>query len=144
MNRLESQAPASVTALPLEGYGRRVLTDQEDPWRSTSVRTVLDLLEGRWVLLILAALRSGPLRRNALRQRLGSVADKVLTETLRRMEEQHLITRSAWPTVPVEVNYALAPRALRLEPLLVSMDGWAQTDRFSVQQHKDEPEHRDE
>ena len=103
------------------------MTDQE-LWRPDTVRNVLDLIDGRWVLPILAALHSGPLRRNALRQTLGSVADKVLTETLRRMEEQQLIIRSAWPTVPVEVRYALAPRARRLEPLLAAIDSWTRSD----------------
>jgi DNA-binding HxlR family transcriptional regulator len=49
-------------------------------WRSASVTPIVALISGRWALPILHALENGPLRRNALRERVGAVSDKVLTE----------------------------------------------------------------
>lgn len=100
--------------------------DSAATWDPASVRSVLDLIDGRWVLQVLQTLSAGPLRRNALRKRLGSIADKVLTETLRRMERQNLVSRRAVPTVPVEVDYALTPFAVRLCGLLSAIDAWQQ------------------
>jgi DNA-binding HxlR family transcriptional regulator len=55
-------------------------------WSTEVVQPALAAPSARWVLPILRALEGGPLRRNALRQQLGPVSDKILTETLRRME----------------------------------------------------------
>jgi DNA-binding HxlR family transcriptional regulator len=94
-------------------------------WDLASVRLVLDLIDGRWVLPIMRSLRVGRLRRSTLRRRVGPVADNVLTETLRWVESQELGSRSAIPSVPVEVDYALTARALSLEAVLRSIDSWA-------------------
>lgn len=94
-------------------------------WSPVSVQRVAHLLAGRWFLPVVHALRDGPLRRNTLRAQIGSVSDKVLTETLQRMAEQGLIERIAIPTVPVEVDYALTRKAHTLWPILASMHTWA-------------------
>jgi DNA-binding HxlR family transcriptional regulator len=83
------------------------------------------IIDGRWVLPILHTLHDGPLRRSALRQQLDAVSDKVLTETLRRLQRHHLITRTAIATVPVEVDYALTALAHSLWPILADMQAWA-------------------
>lgn len=93
------------------------------------------MIDGRWVLPILRSLRDGPLRRNALRQRVGSVTDKVLTETLRRMEAHELVSRTAVASVPVEVNYALTPFALSLWPMLCEMQRWASEHAVQLQRN---------
>jgi DNA-binding HxlR family transcriptional regulator len=99
--------------------------DPETSWSSDAVRSVADLLARRWVLDILAVLDGGPLRRTVLRERIGSVSDKVLTDTLRHMERRGLITREMVPAVPIEVDYELTPLAQNLQPLLQRMEQWA-------------------
>jgi DNA-binding HxlR family transcriptional regulator len=93
-------------------------------WSPPHVTRVLDQFAGRWALPILKSLEGGPLRRRALRAQLGPVSDKVLTETLRRLEVHALVSRTAVPTVPVEVNYALTERARGLWPLLATIASW--------------------
>lgn len=94
-------------------------------WSSVHVTTVVALISRRWVLPILQALDDGPLRRNVLRERVGAVSEKVLTETLRRMEVDSLVHRTAIATVPVEVDYALTSFARTLWPVLTGMERWA-------------------
>lgn len=85
------------------------------------------MLSARWVPPILRALEGGPLRRNALRHRLGPVSDKILTETLRRMEANRLVIRTAVATVPVEVDYALTQFALNVWPILHGVQQWVES-----------------
>lgn len=69
-------------------------------WNPDAVRNALSLIEGRWVLPVLRALESGPMRRHVLHRRLHPISDKVLTETLRRMEAADLVRRTAIASVP--------------------------------------------
>jgi DNA-binding HxlR family transcriptional regulator len=98
----------------------------DTPWSPEHVRQTIDVIAGKWALAILHALRTGPLRRSDLRARVGGISDKMLTETLRRMETQDLVSRSAIASVPVEVDYALTPVAFSLWPVLGEMHAWAQ------------------
>lgn len=104
------------------------MTDADFGWEPTSVRAVLVLIDGRWDLPVLFALRAGPLRRSTLRRQIGPVSDKVLTETLRRMELRGLVSRHTVPSVPIEVDYELTGRAMALEPLLTTMSNWDAVD----------------
>lgn len=104
-------------------------------WSPALVTPVVRMIDGRWVLPILHALQDGPLRRNALHERVSTVTDKVLTETLRRMETHKLLLRTTIASVPVEVNYALTPRALSLWPVLSKMQQWALDHTVQLQQN---------
>lgn len=94
-------------------------------WWASEVRDLASLLAVRWLLPTIEALRAGSLRRNALKSVLGQISDKVLTETLHRMVEEGLLDRVTIPSVPVEVDYGLTPKALSLWPLLCSMQQWS-------------------
>lgn len=59
-----------------------------------------------------------------MREQVGSISDKVLTETLRRLEGAGLVCRTMIPTVPIEVDYALTPLACTLRRLLVEIHLW--------------------
>jgi DNA-binding HxlR family transcriptional regulator len=95
-------------------------------WTEARVRRLVALLAGRWVLSILSALDDGPLRRRTLRLRIdGAVSDKVLTETLTRLAEDGLVTRTLTPGVPPQVDYGLTDPATSLGPILEVLDEWA-------------------
>ncbi|MEE1754478.1 winged helix-turn-helix transcriptional regulator [Streptomyces sp. SP18CS02] len=70
-------------------------------------REVLDLLANKWSALAIGALEEGPQRFGALRRRLEGVSPKVLTNTLRRLEERGFVDRTVYPAVPLHVEYAL-------------------------------------
>jgi DNA-binding HxlR family transcriptional regulator len=70
-------------------------------------RSLLDLLANKWSTLAVGALEEGPQRFGALQRRLQGVSPKVLTQTLRRLEDYGLIDRTVYPEVPLHVEYAL-------------------------------------
>jgi DNA-binding HxlR family transcriptional regulator len=89
-------------------------------------RVVLDRIGDKWTVLVIGALIDGPLRFTQVRQRVGGVAPKVLTQTLRAMERDGLLTRTVYAQVPPRVDYALTELGISLaEPLAVLTD-WAE------------------
>ena len=81
-------------------------------------RLGFDLLAGTWTSVVLYALRAGPLRPGQLQDRIGGISHKVLTETLRRLEQNGLVTRQRYAEAPPRVEYALTePGRGLLEPI---------------------------
>ncbi|MFJ8745883.1 winged helix-turn-helix transcriptional regulator [Embleya sp. NPDC127516] len=72
-------------------------------------RDMLDLLANKWSALALGALEQGPQRFGALRTRLQGISPKVLTQTLRRLEDHGLVHREIYAEVPLRVEYSLTP-----------------------------------
>lgn len=70
-------------------------------------RAVLDHVGDKWALLVLHRLGDGPVRFNALRRDIHGLSQKVLSQVLKRLERDGLISRQVFPTVPVTVEYAL-------------------------------------
>ena len=70
-------------------------------------RDMLDLLANKWSALAMGALEDGPQRFGALRARLQGVSPKVLTQTLRRLEDHGLLERQVYAEVPARVEYSL-------------------------------------
>ncbi|MFC4946318.1 winged helix-turn-helix transcriptional regulator [Pseudonocardia sp. GCM10023141] len=70
-------------------------------------RGVLDHVTSKWAVLVLAALRGGPLRFSALRRRIGGVSEKMLAQTLRTLEADGFVDREVAPTTPPQVTYSL-------------------------------------
>ena len=89
-------------------------------------RLVLDRIGDKWTVLVVLLLSDGPLRFSELRGNVGRVAPKVLTQTLRRMERDGLITRAVYAEVPPRVEYTLTDLGTSLiEPIAVIGD-WAE------------------
>lgn len=70
-------------------------------------RALLDLLANKWSALAIGALEDGPRRFGELQRHLQGVSPKVLTQTLRRLEEFGLVDRTVYPVVPLHVEYSL-------------------------------------
>lgn len=70
-------------------------------------RAMLDLLANKWSALAIGAMEEGPQRFGELQRRLQGVSPKVLTQTLRRLEDSDLVTRTVYPAVPLHVEYEL-------------------------------------
>ena len=88
------------------------------------VATAVALIGGKWKLLILRNLKARPWRFNELQRDLDGISQKVLTDSLRSMEEDGLITRTVYPEVPPRVEYALSDLGKSLKPILDSMVAW--------------------
>ena len=89
-------------------------------------RVVLDRIGDKWTVLVIGALIDGPLRFTAVRQRVGGVAPKVLTQTLRAMERDGLLTRTVFAQVPPRVDYALTDLGVSLGGPIAVLTDWAE------------------
>ncbi|WP_346620088.1 helix-turn-helix domain-containing protein [Blastococcus montanus] len=89
-------------------------------------RLLLDRLANKWVVLVLTALAQGPLRTAALSRRIAGVSPKMLTQTLRSLEGDGLLTRTIEPTVPVSVTYELTALGLSLLQAVSPLKAWAE------------------
>ena len=99
-----------------------MLTKEELP--ECPVATTVALIGSKWKLLIIRNLLQRPWRFNELRKNLDGISQKVLTDSLRSMEEDGLITRTVYPEVPPRVEYALSDLGKSLKPILDSMVAW--------------------
>lgn len=89
------------------------------------VATTLTLLNSKWKLLIVRNLLVRPWRFNELKSSLEGISQKVLTESLKSMEADGLITRTEIKMFPpMVVEYALSPLGETLAPILESMQAW--------------------
>jgi DNA-binding HxlR family transcriptional regulator len=105
-------------------------TDHEvapDPYRKgCASRTVLDVVANKWVHLVVCALRDGPKRFGELRRKLDGVTQKMLTQTLRALERDGLLTRTLYPTIPPRVDYELTDLGCQVAGLLDNILAWSQ------------------
>ena len=88
------------------------------------VATTVALIGSKWKLLIIRNLLVRPWRFNELKKDLDGISQKVLTDSLRSMEADGLITRTVFPEVPPRVEYALSDLGQSLKPILDSMVEW--------------------
>lgn len=88
------------------------------------VATTVQLIGSKWKLLILRNLFMRPWRFNELRKDLEGISQKVLTDSLRAMEEDGIITRTVYAKVPPRVEYALSPLGESMKPILDAMEQW--------------------
>jgi DNA-binding HxlR family transcriptional regulator len=106
---------------------------------------MLERISGKWVTLILSALGSGPdcagdprpMRYSELSRVLAGVSQKMLTQTLRNLERDGLISRTVTPTVPVTVSYELTDLGLSLHLMMRGLKIWAQDHVDEVKAHQD-------
>jgi DNA-binding HxlR family transcriptional regulator len=89
-------------------------------------RTALHRIGDRWTALIVGILAERPHRFGELRRRIGGISQKMLTQTLRSLEGDGLVSREAFATVPVTVEYALTPFGETLVPVLAGVRDWAE------------------
>lgn len=88
------------------------------------VATTVQLIGSKWKLLILRNLLVRPWRFNELRKGLDGISQKVLTDSLRSMEEDGIITRTVYPEVPPRVEYALSELGESMRPIIKAMESF--------------------
>lgn len=89
-------------------------------------RQVLDAISDKWVTLILHALADGPLRRGDLSRAVAGATQKMLTQTLRELERDGVLTRTTIPSVPVRVEYELTQLGHDLLDLVRTIADWSE------------------
>ena len=101
-----------------------MLTKEELP--ACPVATTVQLIGSKWKLLILRNLLARPWRFNELKKNLEGISQKVLTDSLRSMEEDGIVTRTVYPEVPPRVEYELTELGYSLKPILDAMWDWGE------------------
>jgi len=91
------------------------------------IREALHVLGGKWSFLVLAHLYISPLRFNQLRRKLDDISTKALTDSLRHLEDNDIIHRQVFPTVPVTVEYSLTEKGKDFQTVLTAMYHWGKT-----------------
>lgn len=88
------------------------------------VATTVSLIGSKWKLLILRNLMQRPWRFNELKNSLEGISQKVLTDSLRSMEADGIITRTVFAEVPPHVEYALSELGESMRPIIEAMETW--------------------
>ncbi|MCT7353348.1 helix-turn-helix transcriptional regulator [Streptomyces sp. 15-116A] len=95
--------------------------------RDCPTNQLLDRISDKWVALVVSALAAGPMRYSELGRKIAGVSPKMLTQTLRTLERDGLLSRTVTPSVPVRVDYTLTPLGQSLALLLTAVKDWAET-----------------
>lgn len=95
-------------------------------------RVVLDRIGDKWSVLVVLSLADGARRFTELRDSIGGVTPKVLTQTLRAMERDGLLTRKIFAEVPPRVEYALTPLGRSLDGPIRAITDWAESNVNAV------------
>lgn len=107
------------------------------------VRHVLDEVGDKWSILVLTALNDGTLRFTELRRTIPDVSQKMLTQTLRKLERDGYLDREVTPSIPPKVAYTLTDLGLSLVVQLGPLAAWALEHRASVAKARAEYDARD-
>lgn len=99
-----------------------MLTKEELP--TCPVATTVQMIGSKWKLLIMRNLLQRPWRFNELKKDLEGISQKVLTDSLRSMEADGIVTRTVYPEVPPRVEYALSPLGESMRPIMDAMESW--------------------
>ena len=110
-----------------------MLTKEEMP--ACPVATTVQLIGSKWKLLIMRNLLASPWRFNELRKDLDGISQKVLTDSLRSMEQDGIITRTVYPEVPPRVEYALSELGESMRPIINAMEVWGKNYKEKYPDH---------
>lgn len=106
----------------LKGYYVRIV--YEGKAYECAFGFALDMISGKWKGMILWYLKDGTLRYGELKRHLGSITQKMLTQTLRELEKDGLITRKVYPVVPPKVEYTITENGQKLIPIFEQLHAW--------------------
>lgn len=95
-------------------------------------RQVLDLIADKWSVLVIYSLAGGIKRYGELRNMIDGVSKKMLTQTLRNLERNGLVTRKVYAVVPPKVEYSLTPLGRSLYQTTKVLCGWAENNLADV------------
>ena len=91
-----------------------------------SLELALDLIGGKWKIMMLYQLRIGPLRSADLQRKMRGISAKVFTQTARKLENDGLLIRTVYPVVPPKVEYSLTELGRSVIPVIMEMGYWGE------------------
>jgi len=109
-----------------------MLTGEGCPKTMLSIRDALEALEGKWKLLILFALNSGPKRFKQISKEVNGISDKTLSKELKSLEGNQLIKRAVHDTFPPTVEYSITDHGMSLEKVTEELHYWGLAHRKKI------------
>ena len=109
-----------------------MLTGQGCPATMLSIKDALEALEGKWKLLILFSLSSGPKRFRQVAKDVEGITDKILSKELKAIEANQLVKREVFSTFPPTVEYSITPHGRSLEKVLAELHYWGLAHRKTI------------
>lgn len=109
-----------------------MLTGGKCPKSALSIKDALEVLEGRWKLLILFALSSGAKRFKQLSREVSGITDKMLSKELKNLESNKLIERNVHDTFPPTVEYSITPHGMSLGKVMEELHHWGLAHRKEI------------
>lgn len=100
------------------------------------VRQVLDRVGDKWSMLVITALEAGPLRYTDLQREVPGISQRMLTLTVRQLQQDGLVTRTAYAEVPPRVEYALTPLGRSLHQVVRSLITWVADNHGEIHEHR--------
>ena len=107
---------------------------KEDILPECPVATTVSLIGSKWKLLIMRNLLARPWRFNELQKSIDGISQKALTEALRSMEADGIVSRTVYPEVPPRVEYALTELGESMRPIIKSMENWGKAYKEQLQE----------
>ena len=105
-------------------------------------RGILDLIASKWSTLIIGRLEEGAMRFGELRRAIPGVTQKMLTQTLRKLEENGLVDRAVHPTRPPKVEYSLTEVGVSVTSPLAAVRSWAEAHLGVIEQARERYQER--
>lgn len=109
-----------------------MLTKEKMP--ACPVAVTVALIGSKWKLLIMRDLMTRPWRFNELKNDLNGISQKVLTDSLRSMEEDGIVVRTVYPEVPPRVEYSLSELGRSMRPIMDAMAVWGNSYKALMEQ----------
>jgi DNA-binding HxlR family transcriptional regulator len=105
---------------------------------------IFERIGDKWTIMIVGALSRGPMRFNALQKAIPGLSHKMLTTTLRGLERDGLVTRTAYATIPPRVDYELTEQGHSLHEPLLTLASWARSQQGYIESSRQRYDAADE
>ncbi|MCD9855470.1 winged helix-turn-helix transcriptional regulator [Epilithonimonas sp. JDS] len=96
----------------------------EKPQNKCELQKILDIIGGKWSMSIIYALIMGKKRFKELERMIPGISTRMLVKELKNMEQNDIVNRNAFATVPPTVEYALTEKGRKLEPIIQELQKW--------------------
>ena len=103
---------------------------KDDP--ECPVRSILDRVGDKWAASVVTQLALGTTRFSVLKRQIEGISQRMLTETLRKLERDGVVKRTLYPTIPPKVEYQLTPLGESLVPSIQALVQWALTNQAEI------------
>ncbi|WP_308736992.1 helix-turn-helix domain-containing protein [Microbacterium sp. MYb62] len=104
---------------------------------SSIIRELLARVGDKWSMLVIGVLHDGPLRFTQLQRTIDGISHRMLTQTLRSLERDGLVTRTSYPEIPPRVEYAATPLGRSLSEPVIGLVQWAADHHTQIRDARD-------